>query len=295
MASPAPVSAAVNRLWTPRLSLTACVRGVVARDTRGLDLHPLQRMNYFPASPLCSISWWFEGRTEMIRAPLALRDVTLDDPRDPIVPRTVLVGPFETPSVSWNVSTGCGMMLLLLPDALQLLTGIDPASLLNRYVDAHEALPADWRAMCRQVAEAPDNEARVTLIEDFLDPRWEAVRPHHAMNAQRYQDWVQGLSMRAARTAAGRSLRQVERRIKQWVGQPMRELQGISRVERAFYEVVAASGAGRLHWADIAADCGYSDQSHLTRATRRITGFAPEELRRRIYEDEGFWMYRLWM
>ena len=38
----------------------------------------------------------------------------------------------------------------------------------------------------------------------------------------------------------------------------------------------------------------YFDQSHLCRETRRVTGFAPAELRSRIAEDESFWMYRIW-
>lgn len=42
------------------------------------------------------------------------------------------------------------------------------------------------------------------------------------------------------------------------------------------------------------ADTGYADQSHLSRETRRITGFPPGELRRRIIEDESFWVYRIW-
>ena len=46
--------------------------------------------------------------------------------------------------------------------------------------------------------------------------------------------------------------------------------------------------------ADIAADEGYADQSHLCRVSRRITGFSPEALRVRIAEDEAFWAYRLW-
>lgn len=40
--------------------------------------------------------------------------------------------------------------------------------------------------------------------------------------------------------------------------------------------------------------CHYANQSHLCRETRRLTGFSPDELRRRIHGDEGFWLYRLW-
>ena len=92
----------------------------------------------------------------------------------------------------------------------------------------------------------------------------------------------------------GRSLRQVERRIKQWTGLPLRELKGLGKLERAFFETIQAVENGTDNWSDVAEQAGYTDQSHLCRQTRRLTGFAPEELRRRIAEDEGFWCYRVW-
>ena len=39
----------------------------------------------------------------------------------------------------------------------------------------------------------------------------------------------------------------------------------------------------------------FADQAHLSRATKRITGFAPAEFARRFVEDESFWVYRLWV
>ena len=66
------------------------------------------------------------------------------------------------------------------------------------------------------------------------------------------------------------------------------------RAEQAFFRTLAA-GEGPVRWADVAADTGYADQSHLCRETRRVTGFPPEELRRLIHEDERFWIYRVWV
>jgi AraC-like DNA-binding protein len=186
------------------------------------------------------------------------------------------------------------MMLMLLPDALQALTGLDPAQWINRFVPLHEALGPEWLAWSAEVMEAPDDEARVALIEDFLAPRWAAARPQAGSPWVSLNDWAQGLSMRAAQSGVGRSLRQAERRIKGWTGLPMRELRGLGRAEQAFFRSLA-DAEQPVRWAEVAADAGYADQSHLCRETRRVTGFSPEELRRRIAEDEGFWMYRLWV
>ena len=294
MDEPAPVSAAVNRLWTPRLSLSACLRGVMLRDTRGLDLTPPQRLSYYPASPLCAVHCIFEGQAELLRGGFPARPAQLDDPREPLPTGLVLVGPHTQPTVSWNPGPVHVLSLVLMPDALQLLTGLEPAALVNRVVDGRALLPPEWPDLYEALSACPDTEARVQRLQDFLDPRWQAVRPKHALQAHHYADWAQGLAIRAAQSSAGRSLRQVERRIKAWAGQPMRELLSLGRIEQAFFTVAKTADDERVRWADVAADTGYADQSHLSRATRRVTGFAPEELRRRIRDEEPFWLYRLW-
>lgn len=187
-----------------------------------------------------------------------------------------------------------GMMLLLLPDAVHYLTGADPGNWMNRLVDVSEVLPQEWLQMCMSVAAEQTDEGRVRLIEDFLDPRWQVVRPKQVIGTHRYADWVSGLALHAALSRTGKSLRQIERRVLRWAGQPLRELKGFSRAERAFFEAMEANEAEAVKWSGLATDVGYSDQSHLCRQSRRITGFTPKELWDRIQHDEGFWPYRIW-
>lgn len=287
---PQPRLAALNRapaqLWLPRFALSQCVRAVVARSTLGVGRHwpPEWHHNHFPASPLCTVSWFFAGHSELLEP---------DCPPQRL-PTASFAGPFTRPTHSRNSTEGHGLMLMLLPDAVQALTGIAPARYLNRFVPLGEALGADWQDMSCAVTAAPDDEARVALIEDFLAPRWQALRPgggHPGL--LRIQDWAHGLAMRAAASGAGRSLRAAERRIKGWTGLPMRELRGLGRAEQAFFRTLA-QGDGPVPWAEVAAETGYADQSHLCRETRRVTGFPPEELSRRIASDERFWIYRIW-
>jgi AraC-like DNA-binding protein len=187
-----------------------------------------------------------------------------------------------------------GLMLILLPDAVQALTGLSPADWVNRFEPVEAVCGADWQALCQAVLAAADDDARVALIEAFLLPRWQTARPPAAAPGLfRLQDWARGLALRAASSGAGRSLRQAERRIKGWAGLPMRELRGLGRAEQAFFRTLA-QGDEPVRWTDVAADTGYADQSHLCRETRRVTGFAPAELRHRIAEDESFWIYRIW-
>lgn len=48
-------------------------------------------------------------------------------------------------------------------------------------------------------------------------------------------------------------------------------------------------------WAAFAQDEGFADQAHLSRTTRRMTGFSPTDFAQRYVEGESFWMYRLWV
>lgn len=285
------LSSAQSHLWLPGAALSACIRGVVTRDTRGAGLDEARRYNHFPATPLCSITWYFSGCGELL---------TWGSPADAASPGMpfgglTFSGPWRRPFVVRNPGPMHAMMLLFLPDALATLTGIDPGAFLDRTVPAETVLDGEWLTMCRDVARVADDDARASLLEDFLLPRWQRARPETAPLIRMYTDWSQNLALRAANSGFGRSLRQVERRIKQWSGRPLRELRGLGRAERAFFDsIVAARSGTEPNWSEVASNVGYADQSHLCRQTRRITGFPPEELRRRAYTDESFWVYRLW-
>ena len=283
-------------LWLPRASLTACLRAAMARSTVGHALSDAQRINRFPASPLCSLSWWFEGRSEALVAERPDTMPTEHSPREAYPGRWVLAGPQTRPTSSYCAGPTHAMMVMFMPDALHQLTGVDPGALTDRMVDAQSLLPPDWLALCETVQNLPDNAARLQHLEDFLEPRWQACRPAQPLPTQRYGDWAAHLAQRAALSAPGRSLRQLERRIKRWAGLPLRELRGFGKAEQAFFDTIAADASqGSVKWADVAAGAGFSDQSHLCRVTRRITGYAPQALYDGIYGDEAFWAYRIWV
>lgn len=299
LASPfKPALSAVNRapvqLWLPQPSLSQCVRAIVVRSTLGLGRHWPEswHYNHFPATPLCSIAWFLAGHSELIDEgwPAA------HDSPGRRLPQSYFSGPVTRPTVSRNSPEGHGLMLMLMPDAVQALTGLNPAGWCNRFEPLADVFGPEWQALSDAVLGAPDDAARVELIETFLGPRWQAARPQGGTQGWlRLQDWAQHLAVRAACSGAGRSLRQAERRIKGWTGLPMRELRGLGRAEQAFFRTLSeGDGHGPVRWTDVAADVGYADQSHLCRETRRVTGFPPEELRQRIAEDESFWIYRIW-
>lgn len=270
-----------SQLIAPRLWLGSCVRAFVARSTVACDLGPAQRLNHLPASPACAVTWFFEGRA-----------IWAEDGTP--AARMAFCGPRTRPVTSVNPGPVEMLTMLVMPDALQALTGFDPARLVDRSCDAADVFPPDWLT----ALDAPFQEAcfadRVRRIEDFLEPRWRAIPAEHWSSARTYRDWADGLATRAVTSGVGRSVRQTSRRIRAWAGLPLGSVIGLSRAERALIDAQIAYAHGRVNWAGLAADAGYADQPHLCREARRVTGLSPQQLLERIDNDESFWIYRLW-
>lgn len=282
-AAPTPLT----RLIAPRTALASCVRAFLVRDTtRCAPLPPAQRLNRFPAAPMCSIIWTVAGDVEAAAPGLSLPDVRM--------PPALFGGPRSYPLVSYNPGPVHSFVVMLYPAALHALTGISMDALLDQFRPLDALFDADWLALSNAVLAAPDDAARIGLVEAFLAPRWQVARKGSDVSAGAVQDWVRRLGVQAASTGLARSARHIERRIKAWAGQPMRTLRRMRRAEQLFLDERGAILQGKVSWSDIAASGGYADQAHFCRETREITGLSPTELARAMKEDESYWIYRIW-
>jgi AraC-like DNA-binding protein len=270
-----------SQLIAPRLSLGSCVRAFVARSTVACDLESGQRLNHLPASPACAVTWFFKGSAIWAEDGTPAARIAFCGPRTKPV-TSVNPGPVET------------LTMLIMPDALHALTGLQPAPLVDRSLDAADVFPPEWLAGLNAVFDEASLVDRVRVIEDLLETRWRTVPADRRTSARTYRDWADGLALRAVMSGVGRSVRQTNRRIRAWAGLPLGSLAGLSRAERALIDAQIAFAQGRVKWADVAADAGYADQSHLCREARRVTGLSPQQLLERIQSDESFWIYRLW-
>ena len=275
----------------PRLALSGCVRAYLGRSTRGVSLAYAQRLNRFPASPLCAITWFLHGECRML--PWHEGVPPEEAAGEPLAP-VLFNGAYDRPSMSVSCGEGQAFMLLLLPDAFQALTGHDAGRWRNQAVPAEQVFDAAWLPLFQAVRQADNDSARMALVEDFLAPRWAGVRRDGPAMLRSTHDWAQALALRAATSGLGRSVRQMERRIKAWSGLPLRDLRSLARAEQSYYQARQAHREGRLDWARVAQTSGYADQSHFCRETRRVTGYSPQALRVLVDTDESFWLYRIW-
>jgi methylphosphotriester-DNA--protein-cysteine methyltransferase len=185
------------------------------------------------------------------------------------------------------------LMVMFPPQALHALSGLDLSACVDQLQPVGKALGPEWGAMADAVLAATEDAARIRILEEFLEPRWQSVRAADGALAQA-GDWLQHLAMQAAVGGIGRGVRNMERRIKAWAGQPMRKLRRMQRSEESFFRARDAIASGDVSWADLASRAGYSDQAHFCRETREITGHSPAELARVSDDDETYWIYRVW-
>jgi AraC-like DNA-binding protein len=292
-----------TRWWWPEPALADCVRAFIARDTtRASTLEspakpgapsPAPRaggFSRFPATPACSLAWFFEGG-----------DAHRSDGQ-PLPARIVFRGPFSRPALAHDAADLHVFLVMLLPDALARLSGVHPLDHVDRLSPAEAVFAADWAPLFASVSAAADDADRVRIVTDFLAPRWAQAQVANAgplsMDAHdgAYDAWTRRLAQRAE-IGGGRSIRQRERRLRAWTGQNAGELRRIARAERCFrllLQACSAERAARPHWAELALAAGYADQPHMCREVRRVAGVSPQTLWRGIRHDPSFWVFRLW-
>lgn len=282
----------LNVLWLPETPLAACVRAVMLRDTRGVVLSTEQRLNHFAVSAYFTLTWFFEGSGE-VWVEGQVNRATNESPRKALPGPILLTGPSDEPTVIYNPGPVRMLMLVFMPDALHQLVGLDSREWAGRCEDAREVLSPDWQAWLDTVLKTQTETQALEAIETFLNPRWEGCRSSTSLGSS-IEDWVHSLAMRLALSGTGRSLRQMERRVRMATGNSLRKLRRHARDESGYLQGRRVYQSGQFGWAQAAAEAGFADQSHLVRETVRGTGFTPTELVRLVQTEESFWVYRLW-
>lgn len=282
----------LSKIVWPEPAVADCVFCVIVRDTRGVALEHLDRFNFFPASPLCCVSWLLDGDLHLIERP----DQMARPWTGPIMPEFAFSGAQPGPLVSWSPGGVHVITLGFYPDAFARMTGIDLGPYTGRMVTAANVLTEPIVGLCRDFRDSVRDDGIDHELEGLLDCIglvWSGVRPLGSRPVRRLKDWSARLALRAAMSAPGRSTRQISRRIKAWSGLSGRDLEGLSHSEQLYAKIHEAVQDGALDWAEVAAAAGFSDQAHMIRRMRQHTGFTPEQLRKGAASDEAFWSYRL--
>jgi hypothetical protein len=291
--APEGAKAPHTRLYLASPALQGAVVAVVCRDTRGVALSDAQRLSHFPATPLVCLSWYHGLDAGLV-------EPTANGPRwRPFGTSATLSGSQSQPTTSWAPTTGRGGMVCLSADAARALFDLDLATVHDRFACAWACLGEAWWPLLQALLDAESDSAVLAALERHLAPRWLALQGDRSLTStlrRAGRHWVARLAWQAHEWRRSQSERQVERRIKSFSGRSLREWQTLVRTEGAFFSARDRYDEGQpLDWAALAQDEGFADQAHLSRATKRTTGFAPGEFLQRFIEDESFWVYRLWL
>ncbi|AUR05918.1 Helix-turn-helix domain protein (plasmid) [Phaeobacter inhibens] len=264
----------------PPLELASCFAFAIVRDTRGRRLNPTDRLNYFPASPLVTLTIVLDGQIHMANALCDFDALRFSDPR----PRVFVSLPQPGPIVSWSPGAVRAVAIGFFPDAWHKMGGaLDNTDLPGAVEAAAEAFhlakdaDAGWTNFCR------------LLTEVWTESKGDASVPQWRGGA-RLTDWVRHILLQSAMSGPGRSVRAIERRLKRWTGHSRQALEFFAQVDHLHG---LARHAKNQTAAEIAYDGAYSDQAHMGRAVKRATGFSPVRLNRLIETEEAFWCYRL--
>lgn len=267
-----------SQLILPPKALASCIAGCIVRDTRMTQLSEMDRVNYFPASPLFAVTLVLSGQILVADKIIGLAEL-----RDqPAVPKRLFTPPQEQPHISWSPGPIFAVTIGFFPDAWQRLGGtLDgaPPKAMERVLsqlDAENVAP-NWPSFWHNMSEIWQSSDNRDGLADWT-------------GSARIREWTYHLTSQLAQTGAGRSLRSAQRRLQRWTGHTKQTLEFFSKVEDVHRLATKAPLAVPV---EIAADAGFADQSHMGRALKRATGFSPLILNQKIATEESFWCYRL--
>ncbi|MCU6434070.1 helix-turn-helix domain-containing protein [Undibacterium sp. Jales W-56] len=270
-------------MWPASTRWTEHVLMYVVRDTRGCGLSETERMNRFPATPFCCISWMLEGEVHLLQQGEQVRDQRL--------PRIALVGCQSHYGNSINIGDRHSFMAVFFSDAFHRLFEVDLSLLQDRFVDACDYLNAAGRDLLQAVAAASDHTQRRVLIEEFVAAHAHRLESNPWLKLRRLGS---NLSLRVTSILLGVGARQAQRRVRRETGLPLLGLSKLWRAKRSHHKLKETLDQGKpLNWAEHASAQGYADQSHMVRDCKEITGRSPQQILNDIQKNENDWMYRL--
>jgi AraC-like DNA-binding protein len=167
-----------------------------------------------------------------------------------------------------------GMQVSLTPPGAYALLGFPMHELAGRTVALDAVLGKRWERLPEQLAELDDWTERFELLDATLACRLENPRPASpgVLWAWRRLSQTDGhVPIGELARELGWSRKRLAARFREEVGLPPKSLARLLRFERA----KALLGDDRPSLTQLALECGYYDQSHLSNEFRRIAGTTP--------------------
>jgi len=194
--------------------------------------------------------------------------------RDGEIPESPVLGLRDRPMLAEQGGVSRGITVALTPLGAYGLFGIPLRELTNSAIAASDLMPSG--PLTERLAEAGDWPERFRLLDEYLISR--LARGPELAPAVRYA-WDR-LSAGPVRVDAladeiGWSRQHLNARFRDRIGLNPSTVGRIARLNRV---LALLNRASSLSWAEVAHLGGYSDQAHLIREFRALTGCSPTEV-----------------
>jgi AraC-like DNA-binding protein len=196
-----------------------------------------------------------------------------------------LTGIHDHHALSCSTGSQAGVHVWLTQRGFQTLAGSAVAAIANRAVTLRDLFGAAGAVLGRKLLDAPDCQARFTVLDDALLPwfvQGQAPRPEITWAWARIrQDPACRVAMLAQEL--GWSRKNFTAQFRAGCGVAPKVAARLARFER----VLAACSHGQVDWSDLAQQAGYFDQPHLIRDFTAFAGMTPTEYARRLVPGAG--------
>ncbi len=244
-------------LRLPHPALAAHVLSYVAHDLP--DIGPVS----WQVTPLSVLTWVID-----LEAPVRR---TYDEG---MVPDSPALGLRDRPLALEQSGASRGVVVALTPLGAYALFGIPLRELTNSVIDGLEPLRVG--SLLERLAETPDWPGRFRLLDEYLVTKL-ARGPELAAPVRYAWDRLLASPVRidALAEEVGWSRQHLKVRFRDQIGLNPKTVGRIARLNRTMALLNRASSQS---WSEIAYLGGYSDQAHLTRDFRALTGCTPTEV-----------------
>jgi len=169
-----------------------------------------------------------------------------------------------------------GIQIVLAPWAAHRLFGVTMHEWGERIVDPSDLVGDRVDRLTDTLAWLPDWQRRFRMLDATLERWWDqgpACAPQVTWAWHELQRTAGAVPIQELATRTDLGLRQLEQRFRQQIGLPLKAVARIMRFQRTLRMLKHGHGA-----AQTALACGFSDQAHMCREVRRMTGFPPSRL-----------------
>ncbi|MGA9346355.1 MAG: AraC family transcriptional regulator [Nocardioidaceae bacterium] len=229
-------------------------------------------------APYVEYLWWVRWHAEpryqqeVLPAPV----VHVSAERHEGEPRLLVVGVQRKKFIRTLRGEGHVVAVAFRPGGFRPLLGDRVSMVTGREVPASELLRSEDRGVAAELLRADiEDDAMVDALSGWLrglDAQPDPTVDELAALVERVEDDREIIRAEQVAALAGVSLRTLQRRFSDYVGVGPKWV--VQRFRLLDVAAAAHSGA-RVDWAGLAADLGFSDQSHLTRAFTSVVGQPP--------------------